>query len=37
MIAFSAWIDPAPAVAGRHAWSIEPSLALDKQPGVNDL
>lgn len=32
MIAFGAWIDPAPAVGPREAWRIEPSLALDAQP-----
>lgn len=31
MIAFAAWIDPAPG-APAHAWRIEPSLALDAQP-----
>jgi N6-L-threonylcarbamoyladenine synthase len=35
MIAFAAWIDPAPRAEERHGWRIEPSLALDVQPSVN--
>lgn len=32
MIAFAAWIDPAPSGADPHAWTIEPSLVLDAWP-----
>jgi N6-L-threonylcarbamoyladenine synthase len=35
MIAFAAWADPAPAAA-RDAWRIEPALALDAQPTVEE-
>lgn len=34
MIAFAAWVDPAPAAGDRHGWRIEPSLALDEQPSA---
>jgi N6-L-threonylcarbamoyladenine synthase len=34
MIAFSAWIDPAPETADRNGWRIEPALALDAQPAA---
>lgn len=32
MIAFAAWIDPAPVPEDRHGWSIDPSLPLERQP-----
>lgn len=35
MIAFAAWIDPAPVGAEPHGWTIAPSLALDRPPAVS--